>query len=151
MPFDHDERGSADDAQSDEAKYNRRAPGEGYPAEAGEQDSRGERDREQDCAGVVDLAAAARNGRGERRCNYEQGEQARRQVDVEDPAPAQVIDEETSEQRADDRGKAERGSEKSLVARAFARRDEIADDGGDVMSARANSTNRTSARAGASK
>src|SRR5262249_7749701 len=66
-------------------------------------------------------------GRWQRCGDDEQSEQARGEVDVEYPAPAQVIDEEPAEQRTDDGGKTERGSEKALVSRAFARGDDIPD------------------------
>src|SRR5262245_16138499 len=82
---------------------------------------------EQGSAAVVDLMPPARVGRGQRCGNHEQGEQARGQVDVEYPAPRQVIDEKATKQRADDGGKTERGSEKSLVSPAFARGNEVPD------------------------
>ena len=52
---------------------------------------------------------------------------AERQVDVEDPAPREVVDEEAAEQRADDRRDAEDRAEEPLVAAAVARRDDVAD------------------------
>jgi len=70
---------------------------------------------------------------GRRAVNYEQSEQARGQIDVEYPAPGQVIDEKTTEQRADDGGKTKRGSEKSLVSSAFARGDEVADHSNGML------------------
>ena len=54
---------------------------------------------------------------------------AERQVDVEDPAPGEVVDEEAAEQRTGDDGDAEHAAEQALVAAAVARRDEVADDG----------------------
>ena len=51
------------------------------------------------------------------------------QVDVEDPPPRQVVDEEPSEQRADHRRDAEHRAEEPLVAAAVARREDVADDG----------------------
>ena len=53
---------------------------------------------------------------------------AEREVDVEDPAPREVVDEEAAEQRADHGRDAEDGAEEPLVLAALARRDDVADD-----------------------
>ena len=90
---------------------------------------RAEREREQDRAGIVDLVLAARRVRRQHGGDHDQREDADRQVDVEDPAPGQVVDEETADQRADDGGDAEHGAEEALVAPALARRDQVADHG----------------------
>ena len=50
------------------------------------------------------------------------------QVDVEDPAPAEVLGEEAAEQRPEHAGRAEDRAEQALVLAALARRDEVADD-----------------------
>ena len=51
-----------------------------------------------------------------------------RQIDVEDPAPGEVVDEEPTEQRPGNARDREDGSDVALVAAAFARRDDVADD-----------------------
>ena len=61
--------------------------------------------------------------------DHGQRDQAEREVDVEDPPPGEVVDEETAQQRACDDRDPEDGAEEPLVAAAVARRDEIADDG----------------------
>ena len=68
--------------------------------------------------------ARRQHGRDDYHC-----QDAGRQVDVEDPAPAQLIDQEAADQRADDGGGAEHRAEEALVTPALARRDEVADDG----------------------
>jgi hypothetical protein len=65
----------------------------------------------------------------ERRADHDQGEPADRQVDVEDPAPGQVVHEEAAEQRPQDGRHAEDGAEETLVLAAVARRDDVADHG----------------------
>jgi hypothetical protein len=139
MPFERDECCGADDAHADQAQDDGRGPGEAYAAETGEQDGGGERQGEQASAGVVDLMPAVRARRGQRYGNHEKGKQAGGQVDVEYPAPCQVIDKKPAEQRANDGGKTERGSEQALIAPAFARGNEIPDygDGGDDQPAAA--------------
>src|SRR5262249_51169984 len=59
----------------------------------------------------------------------DEGDDPDRQVDVEDPAPGEVVDEEAAEQRADHRGYAEDRPEEPLVLAALARRHDVADDG----------------------
>ena len=73
------------------------------------------------------MLAALRPGM-EHGADDDEGEDADRQVDVEDPAPAEVVDEKAAEQRADDRRNAEHGAEETLVLAAFAWRDDVADD-----------------------
>ena len=63
----------------------------------------------------------------EDRADDDESDRSDRQVDVEDPAPREVVDEESAEQRPDDRRHAEDGAEDPLVAAAIARRDHVAD------------------------
>ena len=67
--------------------------------------------------------------RGQRRREHEEGDDPERQVDVEDPAPAEVAREEAAEQRPGDAGEAEHGAEQARVAAALARRHDVADRG----------------------
>ena len=53
---------------------------------------------------------------------------ADRDVDVEDPVPGELIDEDASEQGTDDARHTEHRTEESLVATAFAGRDDVSDD-----------------------
>src|SRR5436190_24127428 len=50
-----------------------------------------------------------------------------RQVDVEDPAPGQVVDEEAAQQRTDHGRHPEDGAEETLIAASITRRDDVAD------------------------
>ena len=70
---------------------------------------------------------ASRRARVE--CDGDRGEggDPHREVDVEDPAPRQVIDQEPSEQRADHGRHAEYGAEEPLVAPTVARREDVPD------------------------
>src|SRR5436189_45198 len=56
------------------------------------------------------------------------GEAADGEVDVEDPAPGEVVDEEAADQRPDHGRDPEDAAEVALVAAALARRDDVADD-----------------------
>ncbi len=98
-------------------------------AEAGDEDDAGERDGEQHGAGVVDLHLGGAAVRLERRVDDRQRQQAERQVDIEDPSPAELIDDEAAEQRAEHRRDAEHAAEEALIAAALARGDDVADDG----------------------
>ena len=119
-----------DDAERDQHDDLRRAPRERRAAEARE---------EHDATRGRRRAAPRRGSRSRaRRASVRVwntapittiATRADRQVDVEDPAPREVVDEEAAEQRADDRRDAEDGAEDALVAAAVARRDDVADDG----------------------
>ena len=65
----------------------------------------------------------------ERDRDHRQRKDAQRQVDVEDPAPGEVFDEEAAEQRPDHGRDAEDSAEEALVLAALTRRDDVADDG----------------------
>ena len=51
-----------------------------------------------------------------------------RDVDVEDPVPADLFGQEATDQRADDEGDAEDGAEEALVLASLLRREQVADD-----------------------
>jgi hypothetical protein len=128
-PLDEHERRQQDDARDDQPDDLRRTPGPGRPAEAREEDDRRQVGRKQRGAEVVHRVPAKLRRGAERDRDHGEREEADRDVDVEDPAPAQVVDEEAAEQRPDDRRDAEDGSEVALVAPTLARRDDVADDG----------------------
>ena len=73
---------------------------------------------------MVDAPKAARN------LHRYDGERdgADRDVDVEDPMPGELFDENPSEQRADDARHTEHRPEEALVATALAGRDDVSDD-----------------------
>ena len=66
---------------------------------------------------------------GQHRRGHHQRNDADREVDVENPPPGQVVDEEAADQRAEHTGDPERGAEDSLITAALARRDDVTDDG----------------------
>ena len=84
---------------------------------------------EQRRAEVVDLVLLRHRARAEGGADHDERDRTDRQVDVEDPPPREVVDEEPAEQRPDDGRDAEDGAEDALVAAAVARRDDVADDG----------------------
>ncbi|MNE14639.1 hypothetical protein D3C80_1075270 [compost metagenome] len=67
--------------------------------------------------------------RAEHATDHQQRQQAQGQVDVEDPVPRQVFDQEATNQWPHHRGQAEHAAEQALVAATFGRRDDIADGG----------------------
>ena len=122
---EEDEQDDTDDRESNDL---RRSPRVCRAAEAREQDDGTEATGEERGAEIVDRVLQALRGRVERGSDDEKGDDADRHVDVEDPAPRQVVDEEAPDERPDDRGDAEDSAEQSLVAAAVARWDDVADD-----------------------
>ena len=61
--------------------------------------------------------------------DHREREQAQRQVDVEDPAPGEVVDEEPAEERPDHGRDAEDGAEETLVFAPLAWRHDVPDHG----------------------
>jgi hypothetical protein len=110
------------------------------PTMAGEpQPQRSPEGRDEDQAGgdggqhggteVVDTGpGASGGGRQDARCDG-QGDDADRQVHQEGPLPGQLIGEDTAQQGADDAGDAVDRAEHPLIAAAFARGDDVADEG----------------------
>ena len=107
----------------------RRPPRVGGAAQAGQQDQRGDGQRQHGGAEVVDHVVHPAQRAGYLAGHHDQRDHADRHVDVEDPAPGQVVHEHAAEQRADHAGQAEDGAEQPDVLAAFARRDDVADDG----------------------
>ena len=127
--LDEREQREQRDAAADRGEHPRRVPGVARAAEARVEDHAREPGREDDRAEPVDPVPRRHLPRAEGGRDHGQREEAERQVDVEDPAPREVVDEEAAEQRAGDDRDAEDAAEEALVAAAVARRDEVADDG----------------------
>ncbi len=123
-----DEQHGEDDAQHGEPDDLRGAPGPRRTAERGDQHQAGGDRGDQEGAEVVDdmVGRPARDAQGGG--DHGEGDDADGQVDVEHPAPAQVLGEQPAEQRSEHTGRTEHGTEKALVAAAFTRRHDIADD-----------------------
>ena len=82
-----------------------------------------------DGAEVVDHVVHSLGDAGKRGREHEEGENPERQIDVEDPAPAEVAGQKATEQRPGDAGQTEHGTEQARVAASLARRHDIADRG----------------------
>ena len=123
-----DERGEQCDAGGAEAEDLGRVPRVLAPAPRGDEQDAGQRAGEQRGAGDVDAHLRALERDVQRRDDQAQRGGADRQVDVEDPAPRQVVGEDAAEQRSRDAGHDEDHLDVALVAAALARRDDIADD-----------------------
>ena len=65
---------------------------------------------------------------GSSRVDDEQATEADRDIDVEDPVPADLLGQEAADERADDEGDAEDGTEQALVLAALGRREQVTDD-----------------------
>src|SRR5262249_13396164 len=125
--LDEGEDGEQHDSHGESRDQLRRAPGIGRSAEAREEDDGGERSAEDDGAQIVDLTSPGRWPRMECRRDHDERDRSDRKVDVEDPAPGQVVDEEAAKEWTNHRRQAEDAAEEPLVAAALAWRDEVAD------------------------
>src|ERR1019366_5220906 len=88
----------------------------------------GDPGRQQAGAHVVDAVLTALPGQVEDQAGRDQGGDADGNVDVEDPAPGGVVDEEAAEQRPGHRGQSKDGAEVPHVAAALAGGDDVARD-----------------------
>ncbi len=99
------------------------------PAQVVSKMMHGDADREEGGAGPVDLVRYPLDREVEHGGHDEQGDDADRHVDVEDPAPRQVLGEEAAEQRARHVGDAEDDAEVAHVLAPLPGRDDVAHDG----------------------
>ena len=65
---------------------------------------------------------------GQQPLDHEQRDDADRDVDVEDPVPAQVLGQPAADERAGDEGDAEHGPEQALVLAPLLGREHVSDD-----------------------
>ena len=105
-----------------------RSPPVGVSAKARAQHERREPAGKQRHAHVVDLVLHGDGRNLEHRADHDQRNDPERQVDVEDPPPGEMVDEEPADQRADHRGDAEHGSHEPGVTAPLPRRHDVADD-----------------------
>ena len=124
----HEQR-SEDHAGHRQADHERRCPREGCATQAGEQHQRCGRRRDQRRSQVVDdpMDVAERSGQGDG--GHHQGDGTDGHVDVEDPPPAEVVDEKAPDQWTEQRGHPEHGHEEAHVATSLPWRYHIAEDG----------------------
>ena len=86
--LDGDEGKRRRNGNRDEAEHHRRAPRKGRAAEPGKEDGGAERRSEQDRADVIDRVAPPRRARRQHGGDHRHRQNAGRQIDVENPAPA---------------------------------------------------------------
>jgi AcrR family transcriptional regulator len=116
------------EAAADEPDDRRRPPGVLVASPGRDDDERCDAATEQ--CGAEDVDAMPHRRRMEMQPCYddEDSERADGHVDVEHPAPREVVDEEAAEQRAGHRRHCKDGADQSHVAAALARRDDVGDD-----------------------
>ncbi len=106
----------------------RRSPGSDAPAQGSQQDQAAGRDRQQHGAQVVNpmLTRLTTGSQGQRQ--HEQGSRAKRQIDVENPAPGQGLDKKTAQQGSGHAAHPKDGAEHTLIASELTWRHDIGDD-----------------------
>ncbi len=129
VPLDQGEHPDQSEPGHAQGDYRRRPPLIGGPAQAREQHKRAGRHREGYRPQVVDDVMDLTQVAGDLAGHDEEGHRADGDVDVEDPAPGEVVDEHAAEQRADDAGETEDSAEKTHVLAPLPGRDDVSDDG----------------------
>ncbi|MNH00129.1 hypothetical protein D3C79_593150 [compost metagenome] len=101
-------------------------PGHDSAALAGKEDDAGQRRGEVSRPQIVDLVFNPADPRLEYRADHRQGENPQRQIDIEDPAPGEMLHQPPAEQRPDHRRQAKHPAEQPLIAPAIGRWDHVA-------------------------
>ena len=128
-----DESDEAEDADGEAGDRLARTPAP-RASLLGDGQQRHEADRERDGAPVVDAVVLTRVLEVQGAGDDEEGDDADRHVDEEDPAPAgetedvALLGEEATDDGAEDGARREDGEEVTLVLGAFARRQDVTDD-----------------------
>ena len=117
-----------DDADEDEPADGRIGPvAELLVGQADQQEDHG--DREDRAADEVEVARRGRRlDRRQQPLDDDQRDDPDRDVDVEDPVPAEVLGQQPADERAGDERDAEDGAEEALVLAALLRGEQVADD-----------------------
>ena len=123
-----DERAEQHDAGDAEAQDHRRSPGVLRAAPGREQDQGADAAAEQSRSEIVDAVTGLGRVQVELEDDDQDREHADREVDVEDPAPGDLVDEEAAEQRPGDRGDGEDRADQAHVTPALTGRDDVSDD-----------------------
>ena len=127
--FDDDERGQEDDAQHEQAAHAGIGPLGGLLVGQADEDGH-QRGGEEDGTDVVDAGTVTSQLVGRQVApHHEGGHGTDRQVDEEDPVPAQCVGDQTADGRADEDRQAEDRAEETLVLAALRRREDVTDDG----------------------
>src|SRR3546814_961756 len=125
--LDEDEACERHHGDGNHSKNDRRIPGEAVPAQAGEKDQSGKRNRHPRGSGDIDCWPPPLGRRREGDGDDAQRCQTERQVDVKAPAPAQMLDKKAPDQGTEDRRKSEYTAKDALIASALAWGADIAD------------------------
>jgi hypothetical protein len=99
-PFDGGEGSQQQQPEQDSRQHPRRGPGHRRASEAGKEHDRRQRPGERRCAEVVDRVPDSLGPRMEDRGDDHQSDRSERKVDVKDPTPRHVVDEEAAHKRA---------------------------------------------------
>lgn len=126
-PFHEEEGAEEEDAEDGETDDPGRTPAPGA-AEGGDEHEAGGDAGDEEGAEVVDRVLLGARRDAQHGGDDDERDETDGEVDVEHPAPGELVDEQSAEQRAEHAGRAEHGAEESLVAAAFAGRDDVAHD-----------------------
>ena len=129
--FAPDEGGEQGDGADDHEPDRDLAPREPRAAPFGNEQQGAHPRHHEHGSEVVDRVIDASDRHLEHGGDDEEGGDAEREVDVEDPAPREALDEEAAEQGAGDAGDGEDPAEEAGVSAALAWRDDIGNDGHD--------------------
>ena len=112
-------------ASDTECDDRRRAPSVGRATQAREQHQAGGGEHQDSGSEVVDDVADPAEVARDLDRHHGEGDDTDRDVDVEDPPPGQLLDEDAAEQRPDNAGHAEHRPEQALIAATFTGRDDV--------------------------
>ena len=129
-PLPDDEGGRQQQHGADQGHDRSRGPRVAAPTpQAGQQQRAGSPREQRGAHDVERLLRTVGSGCPESAAQGRQGDGSHRDVEVEDPAPAGVVDHQPAEQRADRRGDGEGGGDVALVTATLTWRDQVADRG----------------------
>ena len=127
-PFRQGEHADQDDARDAEADDRCRGPSIRGAAKTREEHETGRGQDQDDGPEVVDDVVDPAEMARDLAPDHEERDRPDRDVDVEDPPPRELLDEDASEQWADHARYAEHRAEVALVAAPISRRDDVPDD-----------------------
>jgi hypothetical protein len=115
MLYQNEDKGQRD-APCEQSHAVVRTPTPRDAAETGKEDEEGGCTGKREGTEVVNRVAHAPQRPREYCARDEEGEDAERQIDIEDPSPREVRNAESADERANDRGHTEHGAEEPHVA-----------------------------------
>ena len=126
--LDDDERHQEDEAHGEPAEDVAVGPGAGFGQGQGDQDRHDRADERGHAQDVQREAGVLGADSRQQTSDQVQGDQPDRNVDEEDPVPADVVRQDAAEEGSDKEGDAEDGTEETLVFASLGRSEEISDD-----------------------